>query len=375
MKITKVNCYQVEIPYKSVYRTSSNATPKGRHVVVKIETDKGIFGWGETGIISRKYPIYGDNPESMFSVIENYLAPAIIGMNPTMIGIVMEKLEDTIRGNYFAKCAIDHAIYDITGKATNVSVACLLGGLHRNKFYVSRSLPLGAPHEVAERAMQLKDEGYKCLTLKGGLDYQNDIACFKATRKAVGENFPLEIDPNGGYDKNTAIKAILAMEQFNLAAVEQPIFAFDLIGMAEIKSQITSPLIADESVFTQQDLVNVIQAKAADVICLKPFKSGGLYFSKKMQAITEAFHLSVSTGSMHPFGIGTAALHQFIGTLKSVSTTGYGAPLERFVDDIVDENCFAFKDGEVALTEKPGLGIVINQDKLKQYTTKCTTIE
>lgn len=69
MKIKKITSYLVEIPYKHEYKTSSNITLKGRHVVVRIDTDAGIVGWGETGIISKRYPMYGDSPESMFANI------------------------------------------------------------------------------------------------------------------------------------------------------------------------------------------------------------------------------------------------------------------------------------------------------------------
>lgn len=82
--------------------------------------------------------------------------------------------------------------------------------------------------------------------------------------------------------------------------------------------------------------------------------------------ISEAFHIPVSAGSMHPFGIGTSALHQFISTIKSITATGYGSPAKRFVDD----NCFIFKNGEVRLVEKPGLGITVNEAKLEKYTTR-----
>lgn len=368
-------CYLVEIPYKIIYETSINSTPAGRHVVVQIHTDNCLRGWGETGIISKNYPEQGDTPEGMMSVIQHYLAPAIIGMDPNAIDVIMTKLDQTIKGHYFAKCAIDHAIYDLAGKAQGLSVATLLGGMHRTDFVCSRSLPLGAPEIVAERAKYLQNLGYKCLTLKGGKDYKTDIAAFAATRKAVGNNFPLEIDPNGGYDRKNAITAILEMEQHDLSAVEQPVKGNDLASMAAIKDRISTKLIADESIFNMNDLTNVISMNAADVICLKPFKSGGLFFSKKLQFVSESFHLEVSTGSMHPFGIGTAALHQFIASMNKVATTGYGAPLERFADDIVDENCFTFEDGVVKLFDKPGLGLEVNTGKLEKYTKKFVLIK
>lgn len=375
MKIKKVHSYMVEIPYKSVYETSHGTTPSGRHVVIKIETESGIIGWGESGIISRTYPFYGDTPETIYTILNSYLAPTIIGMDAMSINSIIDKLEDTIKGNYFAKCAVDHAIYDICGKALNISVAEYIGGSLNTKFSVSRSLPLGAPATVINRARQLSEQGYRRFTLKAGKDYRNDIDCFKAMRKEFGGLLELEIDANGGYDKATAIKVILALEPYDLDAIEQPIPPQDILGLVEVKAKVNVPIIADESVFIMRDLTEVIRNNAADIVCLKPFKSGGIYFSKKMQSTLEAFNIPISIGSMHPFGIGTAALHQFTSTIKSVTAVGYGEPLERFVDDIVKESCFVFKDGEVTVYRKPGLGIEVNLEKLEHYTTKYRLTE
>lgn len=368
MKITEVKVFMVKIPYKNPYQTSQNITPAGRHIVVKIESDAGIDGWGESGIISQRYPLEGATLQGMYVNIKYYLGPAIIGMNPLEIGKCMDKLEDTLRANYFAKCAIDHALYDLAGKALKVPVYVLLGGLNRNTFGVSRSLPIATPEKTAEAAKRLKDDGYCLLTLKAGIDWEQEVKTAEAVRKAVGDDFPVEVDPNAGYDRTTAFMALRAMVPFNLSAVEQPIAGWDLEGMAALTAAFDVPMVADESVFTVRDAINVVKQKAADVICLKPFKSGGLYISKKIQYIAEAADLTVSTGSMHPFGIGTAAIHHFVASMKNVNAVGYGAPSERFADDIVKSASFKFEKGTVTLGDEPGLGVVVDEEKLAKYT-------
>ncbi len=368
MKITEVKVFAVQIPYINPYQTAMNITPAGRHIVVKIITNAGIDGWGETAIISQKYPLEGATLEGMFVVLKNYLGPAIIGMNPLEIDKIMEKLEETVRANYFAKSAIDHAIYDIAGKALKLPVYTLLGGCYRTQFGVSRSLPIDEPEKVAETARRLKDNGYVLLTVKIGIDWKKEVKAVEAVRKAVGDDFPVEVDANSGYDKCTAMKALQDMEAFNIEAAEQPIAGWDLDGMSELTAALKVPIVADESVFTVKDAINVVKKRAADVVCLKPIKSGGLYFSKKIQHIAEAGDLLVSTGSMHPFGIGTAAIHHFVASMKSVNAVGYGSPNERFVDDIVKDASYKFENGVVTLDDAPGLGIVVDEDKLKKYT-------
>ncbi|NHL65989.1 hypothetical protein EIB72_06265 [Burkholderia ambifaria] len=375
MNIKQADIFLVEIPYKQPYKTSTNITPKGRHIVLRLELENGVVGWGESGIISRRYPQQGDSPETMFSVLQHYLCPAVIGRSALQPEIAMANLDSLIRGHYFAKCAIDHALLDLQGKLLNASVAVLLGGIYREKYSVSRSLPLAEPKEVAKRALQLRDEGYSRLTLKGGGDIKHDYASFREVRAQLGDDFELELDPNGSYDATSAIILLKKLEDLGIFAVEQPTSGEDIHALSEVKAKVSTSVIADESVFTTRDLREVIQHNAADTICLKPFKSGGLLASKKLQHIAEGFGLKVSTGSMHPFGIGTAALHHFAAGIPDLMTAGYGSPEERFADDIIDDACFKFKEGTVTLsTDRPGLGVSVNEDKVRKYSSHHSTV-
>jgi len=376
MKIRCAKIFIVEIPYKSHYKTSTNITPVGRHVVVRLECEDGTVGWGETGIISRRYPAQGDSPESIFCILKEYLCPFIIGENPLQPEVIMSKLDILIRGHYFAKCAIDHALLDLQGKILDVSVSILLGGAYHYRYPVSRSLPLASPDEVAHRASILRDQGYTRLTLKGAGNKKQDFLCFQAVRKILGSDFELEIDPNGAYDAPTAIQFLNMLEELGVYAVEQPTPGDDIRALAEVKSKINIPVIADESIFTKKDLRDIVDHDAANVVCLKPFKSGGILASRKLQVVAECFGLGVSIGSMHPFGIGTAALHHFAAGIPNLVTAGYGSPYERFIDDITDETCYDFKDGVVTIsTDRAGLGVVVNEKKLKKYSSASTLIE
>ncbi|WP_082707058.1 mandelate racemase/muconate lactonizing enzyme family protein [Pseudomonas sp. EpS/L25] len=375
MRIRMADIYLVEIPYKQAYKTSTNMTKKGRHVLLRVELEDGTEGWGETGIISQRYPAEGDSPETIFAVLEHYFCPALIGMCPLVPAVIMEVLDRALRGHQFAKCAIDHALLDLQGKILGTSVSNLLGGSHRNEYDVSRSLPIDKPEKVANRALQLRDEGYKRLTLKGVGNVTEDYAVFHAVRKALGEGFELEIDPNGAYDAPSAVNLLRKLEQLDLYAVEQPTAGNDLRALSEVKSKVSVSVIADESVFTTRDLREIIKLDAADTICLKPFKNGGILASRKLQHAAECSGLRVSTGSMHPFGIGTAALHIFAAGISDLMTAGYGSPSERFADDVVDEASYRFENGTVKINnDRPGLGVLVNKSKVQRYTSKYASV-
>ena len=364
MKITALEIYRVEIPYKKSYKIA-------KHVVIKIITDFGIEGWGEAYTLSLRQP-------DIFFLIKHYLALSILGSNPLEISKIMLNLEKVLKENYHAKCAIDHALYDIAGKFYNVPVYLILGGAYRKHFNVSFTIDEKTPEQTVKTAQRLFDEGYQRLGLRFPIvegQPKSELSVLELIRKKLGDNVALEVDFNGNYDKHTSLKLMQSMEAFNVESFEQPVAGEQLENMVELTEKINTPIVADESIRDFHSCLNIIQKKAADVLCIKPFKVGGIYYSKKIQLLAETFYYNISTGSMHPLGIGTAALQHFIASLPFFTTASYGSPMERLIDDITLTTSFTFKNGVVTLNEQPGLGVTIDNNKLKKYTTKFVRIE
>jgi hypothetical protein len=251
MKITNVVCQMVTIPYKNPYRMAPGETRHKRQILVLVETDEGITGVGETGVtlIERG----GETQEAIYITIKKYFTPLVIGMDPFEIGRVIDKLETFNQGRtgfLCAKAAIDTALYDIMGKATNRPVAAVLGGIYRTKFRVSRSLGVKTPTEMGQDALKLKNAGYAMLTVKCGFDPKEDVERVAAVRDAVGRNYPIEVDINGAYTAEIAIPTLKKMERYEIEAVEQPVAWWDLKGMREVRVAIDTPVTADESAVT-----------------------------------------------------------------------------------------------------------------------------
>lgn len=370
MKITNVQCHRVTIPYRNPYRMAPGETRHKKQIIVLVETDEGITGLGETGVtlIERG----GETQEAIYITIKKYFAPMLVGMDPFDIGLVIERLESFNQGRtgfLCAKAAIDTALYDIMGKATSRPVAKLLGGVHRTEFRVSRSLGVKTPKEMAEDAVRLKSLGYAMLTIKVGFDVKEDIERVAAVRDAVGSDYALEIDVNGAYNVEVAIPTLRKMERYGIEAVEQPVPWWDLQGMKEVRIALDTPITADESAWTPQDVANIARAGAADTICLKPVKNGGLFLSRRMAEMAEAAGMGVLMGSKHPLSPGTAAILHFAAALPCVhGVLGYGSPLERLADDVCDPPLAMNKDGTVSLPDGPGLGVTLSAEKLRKYT-------
>jgi L-alanine-DL-glutamate epimerase-like enolase superfamily enzyme len=369
MKITRVTCHMVTIPYRNPYRMAPGETRHKKQIVVLIDTDEGISGVGETGVtlIERG----GETQEAIYFSIQKYMAPLIVGMDPFDIGPIIDKLEGFNQGRtgfLCAKAGIDTALYDIVGKAVKRPVAQVLGGIHRTQFKVSRSLGVKPPRDMADDAQRLKSAGYAMLTIKVGFGVKEDIERVAAVRDAVGSGYPLEIDVNGAYTVEVAIPTLRKMERYGIEAIEQPVPWWDLQGMKEVRIALDTPITADESAWTPHDVVNIARAGAADTICLKPVKNGGLLLSRRMAEIAEAAGMGVLMGSKHPLSPGTAAIVQFAAAVPCVhEVLGYGSPLERLVDDVCDPPFQMNDDGTVTLPKGVGLGVTLSEEKLHKY--------
>jgi L-alanine-DL-glutamate epimerase-like enolase superfamily enzyme len=365
----------VTIPYKNPYRMAPGETRHKKQIIILVGTDEGITGIGEAGVTLVERG--GETQEAIYITIKKYFGPLIMGMDPFEIGKIIDKMEGFNQGRtgfLCAKAGIDQALYDIVGKATKQPIAKLLGGIYRTNFKVSRSLGVKPPKEMGEDALRLKALGYAMLTVKAGFgDPREDVDRVAAVRDAVGPDYPIEVDVNGAYTVEVAIPTLRKMERYGIEAVEQPVPWWDLKGMRDVRVALDTPITADESAWTPYDVMNIAKEGAADTICLKPIKNGGLLLSLRMAEIADAAGMGVLVGSKHPLSPGTAALMHFVAAIPAMHPImGYGSPLERLVDDICVKPIEMNADGTVDLPTGPGLGVELSREKLMKYREELT---
>jgi muconate cycloisomerase len=172
------------------------------------------------------------------------------------------------------------------------------------------------------------------------------------------------------------VKITKAMEEFNLLYMEQPVEGTD--RMAEVTRRVDTPIMADESAWTPQDVIEISRKKAADVISIYTTKPGGMFKAKKVAAVAEAAGLMCNVNGSVETGVGNAAnihLAASTGVVTYGCVVPVSTPKEKakggiagvyYNDDIITE-AFEYKDGDIVVSSKPGLGIEIDEDKLKQY--------
>jgi muconate cycloisomerase len=286
-------------------------------------------------------------------------------------------MDKAVKGYPYCKAAIDAALYDVVGKKFAMPAYQLLGGLVRERVPIAHSLGLMEIDKAVDEAMQAKAEGVKTIKLKGGVEQKRDIELVRRIREAIGPELNICVDANQGYPTaKAAVKVINAMAEYNLLYMEQPVEGIE--QMAEVARRVDTPIMADESAWTPQDVIEIVQKKAADMISIYTTKPGGMFKAKNVAAVAEAAGLKCNVNGSVETGVGNAAnLHLAAST--GVVTYGCVVPVSTpkgkgkggiagiyYQDDIIVEP-FAYSDGDIVVSPKPGLGIELDEDKLKYY--------
>jgi muconate cycloisomerase len=381
MRITKIETIPIRLPTRRVHQWASLTTPIGVYVIIKLHTDEGLIGLGEAPVLKDwggdhgKY--FGETPQTTAHIVNDILAPALTGQEPSRFEAIHALMDRAVKGYPYCKAAIDAALYDVVGKSLRVPAYQLLGGLFRDRIPIAHSLGLMEIDKAVDEALQVKSEGVKTIKLKGGVEQKRDIELVKRIRKAIGPELNICVDANQGYPSaKAAVKIIKAMEEYNLLYMEQPVEGID--QMAEVTRRVDTPIMADESAWTEQDAVEIIRKYAADIISLYTTKPGGMFKAKQVAAVAEAAGLKCNVNGSVETGIGNAANIQLAAS-TGVVTYGCVVPVSTpkekgkggiagiyYQDDIITEP-FDYADGDVIIASKPGLGIDLDEDKLRHY--------
>jgi len=378
MKITKIKTEIINIPVKNPYVFSHGVLKEFSNVLVRIWTEEGIVGIGESSFVPGG-GVSEETPESVKPMIDKYLAPAIIGEDPFNLELIHMKMDAVIPRNLIAKCGIDLSLWDIMGKSLNMPVYKLCGGMYSSQIIATYTLSIDTPEKMAEQAIFRKKQGYLTLVVKIGRDAENDIERLKQVREAVGPNVNIRLDANEAYTPNQAIKIIKQMEKYNPEFVEEPVKRWDLDGMAQVAHAVDTPISSDESNTSLDTVRKIIEKKAAGIINIKISKNGGLYRSKKIAALAEAAGIPIIVGGANTYEIGRQACRHFaVSTAQAQIELGSEgcAPASQSKIDDVTKKVVTYEDvskmkGYVVVSSGAGLGFEIDENKINKYKISC----
>ncbi|WP_280151963.1 enolase C-terminal domain-like protein [Piscinibacter sp. XHJ-5] len=225
------------------------------------------------------------------------LAPMLVGRRVDDLAALMEEIDAVLAFNPSVKAGIDMALHDLLARRLGVPVHVLLGGRLRDSVAQSRILPIKTPTEMAAKAADLAEEGYRQLKLKLSGDTSLDVARIAAVRDAAGPGVKLTLDPNQSYDAKQMMGAFARMERYDIALIEQPVPAADWNGLALLTRTLPVAIEADESAQTVQDVFRLVAERACDVINLKITKLGGLRRFMQAVRICEAGNVGCRVGA------------------------------------------------------------------------------
>jgi len=360
---------------RGVLEPGDPAALKGKPVLVRIYDTDGVVGNGEVRVIQ---PFHGETTFSVIAAIRDFYAPVMIGKDPFDLEAFWAKFDEVLPGNTNARAPIDYALYDLMGKRLSVPVYKLLGGLYWEKIPLESSIGLDTIDKmVAEAAGNAEKYGIRTFCLKVGPSerWREDVKTFKAIREALGDEVSLGIDANEAYDTAVAVRAIRMMEDYGLAYAEQPVPAKDLEGMHRVRMAVSTPIVADEGAFTIQDAFRILKMEAADVICVKTFKPGGLCNSKKIASLAESCAARINIGgTAHGARIEAAVGAHLYAATRNIFPAGEFVMGITEEDPLVD-NPFTVKDGCITVPDRPGLGMEIDEGAVKKYALETYVIE
>ncbi|MBK0331604.1 hypothetical protein I8D64_09340 [Brachybacterium sp. MASK1Z-5] len=360
MKIVDLEVHVVNLPMKQGF-TSSFETKRGEtRTIVRLRTDEGVVGWGET--------MWG----APVARLVRQLADDVIGTDPRELEAfhARHRMLPFFHGylGYAALAAVDVACWDAIGKAAGMGVVDLLGGRVREKVPLTalitrsdgdaRDYP-GSLADATERIVA--ENSFTAVKLKGSTDARADVAIMEALRERLPE-VELRVDPNAAWSVPESIRAGRALEPLGLEYLEDPCQGLE--QMAQVARAVRIPLCTNMCVVRWEDLAPAVRLDAVQVIHGDVYKWGGMAITKHLAAHCEAFGLGMNLHSGGEMGIATAA-HLAIAASTPVLSGAIDSMYYLHDDDIIDP--LPFEDGCLRVPDGPGLGVVVDEDKLAHY--------
>ncbi|GAA4490355.1 muconate/chloromuconate family cycloisomerase [Rhodococcus olei] len=365
LAIVSVETTIIDVPLVRPHKFATTTAETQPILLVAISTAGGVTGYGE-GVVPGGPWWGGESVETMKAIVDRYIAPYVIGRGVDQITGIMVDLERIVANARFAKAAVDVALHDAYARSLGVGVHTLLGGAFRTGVDVRWALGAAPVEEILEEvAHRMEARLNFAFKLKmGALDPAVDTARVVTIARALEGRAGVSIDVNARWDRFTALRHVPELVDGGVELVEQPTPAEQLEVLAELNHLVSAPVMADESVQTPHDALEVARIGAADVIALKTTKCGGLQRSKEVVAVAKAAGIRCHGATSIEGPIGTAASIHFACAEPGINfgTELFGPQL--FAVELL-QTPLDYSEGQVHLPQGPGLGVELDLDVVK----------
>jgi cis-L-3-hydroxyproline dehydratase len=351
-KITAVEAFQIDLPlHEGSYKWSGgNSVEVFDSTVVAVHTDAGITGYGEVCPLGPAYlPAYAEGARAGIAK----LAPHLIGLDPTAVGILNGRMDAALRGHPYVKSALDMACWDILGKVAGLPLVTLFGGRYGETFPLYRAISQQSPEAMAENVAQYRAEGYTKFQLKVGGDPDTDIERIHRVAAKLERGDVLIADANTGWTQHQALRVADAVREVDVC-IEQPCTSY--AECLVVRRHTNRPFVLDEVVDSVEMVLEGVRDQAMDVINLKISKVGGLTKARQIRDLCLSLGIALTIEDTWGGDIITAA----IAHLAHSTPPNYLFTATDFNSYVTVSNAAGApqrKDGRMAAPEAPGLGV------------------
>lgn len=369
MKITDVRSYPLTTPTPVGGGTSQSNRSHISILVVRLETDDGLLGWGE-GLARH-------SPQAHAAIVDNLFKPILLGEDPFEVERLWQEMYRVYTGKSGGVCiealaGVDLALWDLMGKALSQPVHRLLGSSGRT--YVDAyggSISWTPDDSLAERQTLARlKEGFKALKIKIGAPVKAALARADLVRKVAGPDIKIMADANWIFDVDDAIQVAKGLLELDYFWFEEPIVPEDIVGYRLINRAVPIRLAAGESEFTAQGARELLADRSVGVMMPDCARSGGISETRKIALLAHAFHVSYAT---HVGGSGmlcqAASLHLAAAMPNFLIHECVAFPnplrLDLTVENVGEGSMLV--NGKLPVPQGPGLGVEINSEALEHY--------
>ncbi len=301
---------------------------------MRVATSTGVVGYGE---VSATLQWSGEDATSAEYAIKRVMAPAVLGQPLAAVPALARRMDLALAGNPFTKAGLEMALWDTLGRSLDLRVVDLLGGPHRTEVPTKMSLS-GDGDRLVGAYQAITGLGFRSFKVKVGLGPRVDIERFRLARELAGDDTFLGADSNGGWNRVDALTAIRGIAQYRPAFIEQPVAPGDLPGMRACRVP-GIPVLADESVYSLDDVADIIRGEAADALNVYVGKSSGMERAVRAMRTAAVFGIPSILGSNGEMGLGAAAQIHVACAVETLAPFPSDIIGHHYYDEDVLEQC------------------------------------
>ena len=364
MRIREISVYQSPIPLKQAFVISLGRFDHANNILVKIQTDNGLTGFGEC---SPFMTINGETMESAFEVAR-HIAPHLVGRNPGDMEDCMGLMDRLIYGNTGIKSAFDIALHDLASKAAGMPLYQYLGGRQDKQIFTDYTVSMGEPQQMAKDALDIVARGFRIVKVKLGNSGKLDVERVKSIREAIGQDKAIRVDANQGWTVEEAIDTLNGIAPYDVQYCEEPIPRWAFTELVKVRANSPVPVMADESCTDHHDAKRLIDMQACDMFNLKMGKSSGLFKALKIIKLAEQQGMPMQIGGFLESRVAFTACAHLAFVSDLIRYFDFDSPLMAAFDP-VEGGITYHEKGRIGMPEGPGLGVRIPDEYLNKLNS------